>query len=150
MAGMIVHHEILREQLQHHAVFLQLHARGAVHHAVHVALLDLAHVPEFDDAAAVGAAHRGAAHPDDRRFHRDAARPPPPRAAPRESNRPPRVWSAIRPFSQPCDRHRAASQKAHAAVFQHADHHPRLAAARVQSTAYNRFLLPFRALIPLP
>ena len=70
MAGVIVHHEILREELQHHAVFHQLHARGAVDHAVHVALLDLPHVAEFEDAAAVGAAHRGAAHADHRRFHR--------------------------------------------------------------------------------
>ena len=57
VARMIVHHEILRKHLQDHAVFLQLHARGAVHHAVHVALLDFANVPQFHHAAAIGAAH---------------------------------------------------------------------------------------------
>ena len=71
---MVVHHEILREELQHHAVFLQLHAGGALHHAVHVALLDLAHVAQLHHAAAVGAAHGGAAHAHHHRFHRDPRR----------------------------------------------------------------------------
>ena len=70
MAGVIVHHEILREQLQHHAVFLQLHVGGAVHHAVHVALFDLPHMAQLHHAAPVRAAHRGAAHAGHHRFHR--------------------------------------------------------------------------------
>ena len=74
VAGMIVHHEILREELQHHAVFLQLHAGGAVHHAVTSRLLDLPHVAQFHHAAAIGAAHGGAAHAHHHGFDRDPRR----------------------------------------------------------------------------
>ena len=48
-------------------------------------------------------------------------------------------WSAIRPFTQPCGFDRRRTQKAQAAVFQHADHQPRPAAARVESYCVNRF-----------
>ena len=53
MAGMIVHHEILLAELQHHAIFRQLDAQRAVHHAVHVALRDLARTAEVEVAAAL-------------------------------------------------------------------------------------------------
>ena len=69
MARLAIHHEILREQLQNHAVRFQLHMQGAVHHAVHVALIDLPQVSEFHQAAAVGAFRGLAAHPHHHRIH---------------------------------------------------------------------------------
>src|ERR1022692_32546 len=68
VAGVIVHHEILREQLQEHAVFLQLHAGSAVHHAVDIGLIDFAHVDQLQNAAAVGAANGGPAEAHDHGF----------------------------------------------------------------------------------
>ena len=75
---MVVHHEILREELEDHAVVHQLHEGGAVDGAVDVALLDLARAAEIDDAARVGAAHGGAADAHHGGFHgnlRRALRP---------------------------------------------------------------------------
>src|ERR1019366_3416620 len=66
--GMAVHHEILREELEDHAVFHQLHAGGALHDAPDVGLLDLLHVAELEHAAAVGAAHGGATHANNYRL----------------------------------------------------------------------------------
>ena len=63
--GLIVDHEILRQQLQHHAVFLQLDVHGAVHGAIDVALFDFAGTPEIHAAAAVGAARGEPAHAGD-------------------------------------------------------------------------------------
>ena len=59
--GMIVDHEILRQQLQHHTVFRQLDVQGAIHRAVDIPLFDLTRPPEIHPAAAVGSARREAA-----------------------------------------------------------------------------------------
>src|SRR5258708_22435919 len=63
--GMVVHHEILWEELEHHAVFHQLHAGGALDDTPDVGLLDLLHVAKFQYPAAISAAHGGAAHAHD-------------------------------------------------------------------------------------
>ena len=72
-AGMIVHHEILRQELQDHAVFLQLHAHGALHGAIDVLLGDLARTAHIPAAAVVGAAHGEAADARPPRFRRRSA-----------------------------------------------------------------------------
>jgi len=60
-APLAIPHEILRQHLQNHAVRLQLHAQGAVHHAVYVALFDRPADVQFHQPA-VGALRSLAAH----------------------------------------------------------------------------------------
>src|ERR1035437_2073390 len=136
--GMAVHHEILREELQDHAVFHQLHPGGALHNAADVGLLDLLHVAELEHAAAVGAAHGGATHAH---YHR------------LQGARGEGIGIAQRgghgfgggllvgdpPFGPSLRLHGAGSHKANAAVFQDTDHQPRLAAAGVEPRCVNRF-----------
>ncbi len=54
--GVVVHHEILREELQDHTVFHQLHPGGPLDHAPHVGLLNLLYVPKLEHTAAIGPA----------------------------------------------------------------------------------------------
>ena len=68
MPGVIVHHEILQTGLQHHAVFMKLHTRGALDRARHIAMLDLTLAPHFDGRTAVGPPYGRPAHARDRRF----------------------------------------------------------------------------------
>ena len=49
-AGVIVNHEVLREKLEDHTIFLHLDAHGAVHGAVDVALFDFAGAAELHAA----------------------------------------------------------------------------------------------------
>ena len=56
MAGMIVDHEVLRKELQDHAVFLKLNFGSALESRVDVGLRDLARTAEFEFAARVRAA----------------------------------------------------------------------------------------------
>ena len=139
MAGMIVHHEILREELQHHAVFLQLHARGALDHALHVALLES---PARTQVPARRGRWRRA------RSGRPCRRPPiPPRrrgrrfgfAQRRQDGFGDRLLIGDPAFDPALRFHRARPDQADAAVLQNADHQPRLAAARVESYCVNRF-----------
>ena len=102
MAGMIVHHEVLQASLQHHAILVKLHMRSVLDRAANVAMLDLPLASDFDRRAAVGAANRRAAEARHRRFDRDLRRRF--RLAHRLQNRFGAArWSAIRPFTQPCD-----------------------------------------------
>ena len=66
---LIVHHESLRQNVQHHAVFEQLHAHGAVHGAVDVALFDFARARQIDLSLVAGAAHRKSADAGDGGLH---------------------------------------------------------------------------------
>ena len=136
--GMIVHHEILREELQHHAVFHQLHAGGALDDAPDVGLLDLLHVAEFQHAAAVGAAHGGAAHAHHYRLER--ARGAAIDLAQRGGHGfGDRLLIGDPPFGPSLRLDGARADEANAAVLQDADHQPRLAAAGVESCCVNRF-----------
>ena len=73
--GVIVHHEILQTGLQHHAIFVKLHPRGVLDHALHIAMLDLPLAPYFDGRPAVGAADGRPAHARHRHFHRRLSHP---------------------------------------------------------------------------
>ena len=120
--GMVVHHEVLREQLEHHAVVHQLHEGGAVDGAVHVALFDLAGRPSSMTPRRVGAAHRGAAHAHHGGFHGNLRARFGLAQRRQRWNRRRAFWSAIRPFDPAVRSHRARAEKAQAAVFEQADH----------------------------
>ena len=108
--------------------------RRALDHAIHIALLHGAHVPQFDDAA--------------RHWRRArCSRPCPTTAASTDTpaaasasrsaariESATAVWSAIRPFCHPATAP-SRCQEAHARAFQSADHHPRPAAARIESNS---------------
>ena len=139
VAGVAIHHEILREQLQNHAVRRQLHAGGAVHHSVHVALLDLPQVSQLHQAAAAGAAHRVAAHPHHHRLDGDSG------IRLRLVQRCPdgirhRSLVGDLPLQPAFGRDGGGSQQAHAALLESANHQPCFAAARVETRCVNRFL----------
>src|SRR5665811_1585801 len=68
--GVAIDHEILRKELQDHAVFHELNAGSALYDAPHVGLPHLLHVAKFQHATAVGAAYGGAAHADHYRLQR--------------------------------------------------------------------------------
>ena len=137
MARMIVHHEILREQLQHHAVFLQLHARGAVHHAVDVALLDFAHVPSSTTPRLLAPRTVGPPIPTTADSTETPASASASRSAARIAlrDRPLVGDPALHPTLRFSGR---ASQEAQAAVLEHADHQPRAAAAHIETHCVNR------------
>src|SRR5215469_6805478 len=71
MAGLVLHDEVLREQLQHDTVFAQLHFPRPVERAIYVALLDFTGAPQVNTAAAVGAANHRAAETHRSRFNGD-------------------------------------------------------------------------------
>src|SRR5579863_5571452 len=69
-ARMIVDHEILGEQLEHHAIILQLDVHGAVDGAIDVPLLDFAGTAKIHAAAAVSPARGEPTHARYNRFDR--------------------------------------------------------------------------------
>ena len=101
-------------------------------------LLDLAHVAQFEHAAGVGAAHRGAAHPTTRsRGETCAAASASRNAAQHRFGRGALIGDAA---LYPAMRlRRAASQKAHRFAIQQEDDEPRAPAAGVESYSVDRF-----------
>ncbi len=145
MPRVIVHHEILQTGLQHHAVFVELNARGVVDDARHVTMLDLALASHFDGRPAVGSAYDRSAHAGHRRFHghlgerfRFAHR-----AQDGVGNRALVGDPALDPALRFC---LSKADHAQTRMFQDADRKARIVASGVQADCVNRFPLHF--LIP--
>src|SRR5215472_10316431 len=145
--GMVVDHEILREDLQHHAVFHELHAGRPVDHAIDVALLNLARETQFQHAAAIGAAQRRTAHPHHRRaniglgadfgFVQRG-----------QHARGHGFLIGDAPLQPSLGLGGRRAQETNTAAFQDADHHARLVAAGVESYGVDRFYCHFLGSIP--
>ena len=129
---LIVHHKCLRQDVQHHAIILQFHAHGAIHRAVHIALLDFARPGKIHLSLVARTANRKPADARHRGFdvylsHRfgllyggqDAFR------YGLLVNDP-----ALRPARA---RRTSAAQEAQFFVFDQSDHHPRVIAAGINA-----------------